>query len=48
MGEYSLAIIVVIGAPIYLYIMVRFLASAIFRSYFETKREFSNPKKEVV
>lgn len=46
MGEYTLAIIGVIGIPVYIYVIVRITTSAVFRSYFEIKREFSNPKKE--
>lgn len=48
MNEYTLAIMVVIGGPVYLYLMVRILTTAIVRSYFEVKQEFSKPKKEVV
>jgi len=46
MSEYLLAMIVVAGVPMYMYLLVRILTSAIVRSYFEIKQEFSK-KKEV-
>ena len=40
---------VVIGIPVYLYILLRWMTSAIVRSYFEIKQEFQSiNKKEVL
>jgi hypothetical protein len=48
MGDYFLAIVVIVGVPVYLYVLARIMASGIARSIYEVKREFSNQKKEVV
>ena len=38
-----------IGVPVYLYILLRWMTSAIVRSYFEIKQEFQSiNKKEVL
>ncbi len=44
-----LALIIVVAVPGYMYLLVRWIAAAAVRSYFEIKQEFSTkPKKEVV
>ena len=46
MNDLLIALVVVIGLPMYVYLMARIITSAVTRSYFETKREFN--KKEAV
>lgn len=40
MNEILIALAIVIGAPVYLYLVSRIMASGITRSILETKREF--------
>ena len=47
---YTLIIALVLLAPIYLYILLRLIVHAVFKSYFEAKAEYENlqPIKETI
>jgi hypothetical protein len=46
MNDLLIALVAVIGLPVYVYLLARIITSAVVRSYFEIRREFV--KKEVV
>jgi hypothetical protein len=40
-NSFALAIIIVAGFPVYIYVIARWVSMAVIRSYFEIKKEFN-------